>query len=138
LSQRAAAALAIQKTKVRTMQTIRPWIDWCAFGIELLAVAIIVIGVLTVAVRRGMIRNIFRLDEPEANEIYKRDIGRRLLLGLDLLVSADVIRTVAVEPTLGNVEALGLLALVRTFIVWSLAVEMEGRWPWQRKAEEKH
>jgi uncharacterized membrane protein len=117
------------------MQHIREVIDWLAFAIELLAVAIIVSGVLMVAVRHGMIRYIFRFDEPGANEIYKREIGRRLLLGLDLLVSADVIRTVAVEPTLGNVASLGLLSVVRTFIVWSLAVEMDGRWPWQRKPE---
>jgi len=118
------------------MQHIREVIDWLAFAIELLAVAIIVAGVLVVAVRRGMARYVFGLDEPLANEIaIKREIGRRLLLGLDLLVSADVIRTVAVEPTLANVASLGLLSLVRTFIVWSLAVEMDGRWPWQRKPE---
>jgi hypothetical protein len=46
-------------------------------------------------------------------------------------VAADVIRTVALEPTLGNVSVLELLVVVRTFLSWTLTVEIEGRWPWQ-------
>lgn len=52
-------------------------------------------------------------------------------LGLDLLIAADIIRTVTLEPTLENVSALGVLVVVRTFLSWSLVVELEGRWPWQ-------
>ena len=62
-------------------------------------------------------------------------MGRGLLLGLDLLIAADVIRTVTLQPTLDNVAALGLLVLVRTFLSWSLMVELHGRWPWQRSDE---
>jgi sulfate permease, SulP family len=54
------------------------------------------------------------------------------LLGLEMLVAADVVRTVALEPTLSNVAALGLLGGIRTFLSWSLVVEIEHRWPWQR------
>jgi uncharacterized membrane protein len=64
---------------------------------------------------------------------YKHSLGRSLLLGLEILVAADVVRTVALEPTLENVASLGLLVVVRTFLSWSLVVEMEGRWPWQSK-----
>ena len=60
-----------------------------------------------------------------------RHLGRGLLLGLEILVAADIIRTVALEPTLASIAALGLLVLIRTFLGWSLTVEIEGRWPWQ-------
>ena len=56
---------------------------------------------------------------------------RALLLGLEILVAADVIRTVALEPTLNNVVILGILVLIRTFLDWSLVVEIEEHWPWQ-------
>jgi uncharacterized membrane protein len=54
-----------------------------------------------------------------------------LLLGLELLVAADIVRTVAEDATLLNVAVLGAIVFVRTFLSWSLVVEMEGRWPWQ-------
>ena len=66
-----------------------------------------------------------------AIEEIKHQTGRGLLLGLDLLIAADIIRTVTLEPTLENVTALGILVVVRTFLTWSLVVELEGRWPWQ-------
>ena len=56
---------------------------------------------------------------------------RALLLGLELLVAADIIRTVALDPTLPNVMILAVLVVVRTFLSWSLIVEMEGHWPWK-------
>jgi len=87
---------------------------------------VIVAGVLRVAVTRGTIRFLFKLDEPGAYGSYKQQMGRSLLLGLEFLVAGDVVRTVALEPTLLNVSVLGLLVLVRTFLSWSLAVEIEG------------
>ena len=68
-----------------------------------------------------------------AYESYKHQLGKPLLLGLDFLVAGDVVKTVALEPTLANVAALGLLVLIRTFLSLSLTVEMEGRWPWQAR-----
>jgi uncharacterized membrane protein len=68
---------------------------------------------------------------------FRARLGNSLLIGLEILVAADIIRTVALEPTLENVAILGILVLVRTFLSWSLVVEIEGRWPWQAaKAEE--
>ena len=60
--------------------------------------------------------------------------GFALLLGLEFLVAADIIRTVAIETTLTNVAVLGALVVVRTVLSWSLVVEMDGRWPWQGRA----
>jgi uncharacterized membrane protein len=68
---------------------------------------------------------------PDAYSQYKVRLGRALLLGLELLVAADIIRTVALEPTLPNVTILAVLVVVRTFLSWSLVVEMEGHWPWK-------
>jgi uncharacterized membrane protein len=56
-----------------------------------------------------------------------------MLLGLEILVAADIVRTVALEATLESVGILGLLVLIRTFLSWSLDVELEGRWPWQAR-----
>jgi Protein of unknown function (DUF1622) len=60
--------------------------------------------------------------------------GRSILLGLEFLVAADIIRTIAVEPSLENVGVLGLIVLIRTFLSFSLEVEIDGVWPWRRAA----
>ena len=70
----------------------------------------------------------------EAYERYRRGIGRALLLGLEILVAADIIRTVAISPTFESVAVLALIVIVRTFLSWSLELELSGRWPWQRPA----
>jgi uncharacterized membrane protein len=114
--------------------SIRVAIEWAALGIELLGAIVIVAGVLRVAITRGTVRFLMKLDEPGAYENYKHQMGRSLLLGLEFLVAGDVVRTVALEPTLVNVAVLGLLVLVRTFLSWTLTVEIEGRWPWQARA----
>ncbi len=117
------------------VSSIRTIIEWSALTIEILGASVIVAGVLRVAVTRGTIRYLFQLDRPGAYESYKHQMGRSLLLGLEFLVAGDVVRTVALEPTLNNVAVLGLLVLIRTFLGWSLAVEIEGRWPWQAPAK---
>jgi uncharacterized membrane protein len=68
---------------------------------------------------------------------YRADLGRGILLGLELLVAADIIGTVAVTPTLQSLAVLGLIVLIRTFLSFSLEVEIEGRWPWQAAGAEK-
>ncbi len=101
--------------------------------IEIIAIAVITVAVLA-AFMVG-IRAIRSQGLRESVEATKQAVGRGLLLGLDLLIAADVIRTVTLEPTLENVAALGLLVVVRTFLAWSLMVELQGRWPWQRPEE---
>ncbi len=108
-------------------------IEWCALGIEVFAVSVIVGGVVLLAITRGTVRYLFQLKKTGAYESYKVELGRPLLMGLTLLVAADVIRTVALELTLMNVAVLGLLVIVRTLLSWTLALEMEGHWPWQAK-----
>lgn len=99
--------------------------------IELLAV-IIIVGAVILGTA-GYIWSFFSdRDDRSARYIrYKEGLGRSLLLGLEILVAADVIRTVALEQTLDSIISLGLLVFVRTFLSWALVVEIEGRWPWQ-------
>ena len=66
---------------------------------------------------------------------YRRRLGRAILLGLELLVAADIIRTVAVRPTFESTGVLAIIVLIRTFLSISLEVELEGRWPWQPRRD---
>lgn len=99
--------------------------------IELLAVAIIVVSI-GVATAFFLLRLRPQRSFADAYSEYKARLGRGLLLGLEILVAADVIRTVALEPNFQNVAVLALLVVVRTFLSWSLVVEIESRWPWQQ------
>ena len=116
------------------IESIRAAIEWVAMGIEIVGAVVIVASVAWLMITRGAVRFLFKLDEPGAYRSYKQKMGRSLLLGLDFLVAGDVVRTVALEPTLVNVSVLGLLVLVRTFLSWTLTVEIEGHWPWQPRA----
>ena len=109
-------------------------VEWAAVGIELLAVAVIVSAVVILAVRRGTVRYLFQLGKSGAYENYRNQLGRALLLGLELMVAADVVRTVTFEPTARNVAVLALLVVVRTLLGWGMSVEIEGCWPWQVRA----
>ena len=108
-------------------------IELVSLAIEYLAVAIIASMVVYSTIRYFRLL-IDRRKSTDTNYLeYKHSLGKGLLLGLEILVAADVIRTVALEPTLDNIAALGVLVLVRTFLSWSLVVEIEGRWPWQKR-----
>jgi uncharacterized membrane protein len=63
---------------------------------------------------------------------YRANLGRGILLGLELLVAADIIGTVAITPSLESLSVLGLIVVIRTFLSFSLEIEIEGRWPWRR------
>lgn len=103
------------------------FVQFVALAIETLAVAIILVAVLS-----GTAIYLVNRASEAGYTSYKHTLGKGLLLGLEVLVAADVIRTVALEPTIQNIIGLGLLVLVRTFLSWSLIVEIEGGWPWQR------
>ena len=62
---------------------------------------------------------------------FRQQLGRTILLGLELLVVGDIVRTVAAQPTLTSVAILAIIVLIRTFLSFSLEVELTGRWPWQ-------
>jgi uncharacterized membrane protein len=107
-------------------------IEVVSVAIEVLAIGIIVVGIV-VGTLHYWRRSLARPPVPGRYGAYKARMTRALLLGLEILVAADVIRTVALEPTLQAVASLGLLVLVRTFLSWALVVEEEGPWPWQQR-----
>ena len=113
---------------------ILEWIEYAALAIEILAVVIIV-GAIFYAIGHYLFQGAFRSQYEALYRQLKVRLGRALLLGLEILVAADIIRTVALEATLQSVVVLGLLVLVRTFLSWALVVEIEGRWPWQPERE---
>ncbi|MFN2196861.1 MAG: DUF1622 domain-containing protein [Anaerolineales bacterium] len=111
--------------------TILEWIDLISLIVEVLAV-IIILGSVIFATAIFISQTFVKKLGPDETFInYKHRLGRALLLGLEILVAADVVRTVALEATLQSVIVLGLLVLIRIFLSWSLIVEIEGRWPWQ-------
>lgn len=71
-------------------------------------------------------------DGSKAYTVLRRTLGGAILAGLEVLVAGDLIRTVAVDPTLNNVLILGLIVLIRTFLSFSLEIEIEGTLPWKR------
>jgi uncharacterized membrane protein len=70
--------------------------------------------------------------EPDVYRRFRQQFGQTILLGLELLVAGDIVRTVAATPTLTSVAVLGAIVLIRTFLSFSLEVEISGRWPWQK------
>ncbi len=110
------------------------WVERAARSIETLAVALIIVVVAGATVHYLLVTLGRREAMPTAYEDYRRRLGRALMLGLEILVAADIVRTVALDDTLRGVAGLGLLVLIRTFLSWSLLLEVEGRWPWQTRA----
>lgn len=97
---------------------------------EVVALVVIMVGFL-VALWRGAVR-LRASDGVGSYDAVRSTFGRSVLLGLEILVAADLIRTVSVTPTLSGLAVLGGLVLIRTFLSWSFQVEIDGRWPWQR------
>jgi uncharacterized membrane protein len=100
-------------------------------AVDAAGVAIIVCGAL---IATGVFaRRLLDRDFSVAYRRYRQSLGKAILLGLEFLVAGDIIRTVAVSPTFAGVGVLAVIVLVRTFLSFSLAVELEGRWPWQSR-----
>ena len=106
--------------------------EWVSRGFEVVAIAVLVAGFMWGAIVALRVRLAGR--EKESYTVLRRYFGRTILLGLEVLVAADLIRTVAVDQTWENVLGLGLIVLIRTFLSFSLEVEMDGIWPWRRRA----
>jgi uncharacterized membrane protein len=97
-------------------------------GIEIFGVLIIVTGIAW-----STYRQLLQRISDQDSEVYKIRIGRSLLLGLEVLVAADIVKTIAHELTAMSLILLAGLVLVRTFLSWTLVLEIDGRWPWQRE-----
>ena len=105
-------------------------LHWIASVVEVLGVAIIISGVIAASVwslqqiRQGEWNGAFRS--------YRANLGRGILLGLEFLIAADIIGMVAIVPTFERLGVLGLIIVIRTFLSFSLQIEIDGRLPWRR------
>jgi uncharacterized membrane protein len=106
-----------------TMQVIGEVIDGA--GVAVLAVGAVI------AAGAAVVR--FVHHESGTYRRFRQDLGRTILLGLELLVAGDIVRTVATEPTLISVGVLAIIVVIRTFLSFSLEVELTGLWPWQQE-----
>jgi uncharacterized membrane protein len=102
------------------------WIHLVGVGIEVFGIFIIVAGIIWSS------RYIYGRRIVSRYDSYKISIGKSLLLGLEVLVAADIVKTIAIELTFASLGLLAGLVLVRTFLSWTLVLEIEGRWPWRR------
>lgn len=116
------------------MDFLKNYIHYIALGVEFIGILLIVAGILYYLLRFLLKRN---SDHPMNYAALRQALGKSILLGLEILVAADIISTVVAEPTLRSVSILGLIVLIRTFLSWSLEVELEGRFPWQKKPGER-
>jgi len=116
------------------MDSPRQWIEIIARSVEILAVTIMVVFIV-IGTTRFLFHSLNKIEG--AYERYRIVLGKTLLLGLELLVAADIIQTVTFDLTPTNLVLLGGLVAVRTVLGWTLTVEVEGHWPWQETRESR-
>lgn len=110
------------------MTDIREWMGNIGTAIDAAGVLVIVVGAI-IATAHLLLRR--PEERGRSYQLYRQDLGRAILLGLEFLIAGDIIRTVVVAPTLENVAVLGMIVVIRTFLSTALQLEIEGRWPWQ-------
>jgi uncharacterized membrane protein len=110
---------------------IKHTIELIVSAFELAGVAVLVVGAIVAFVRFLYFLVRFR-NASAAYRHLRLYLGRSIVVGLEILIAADIIRSVVIDPTFMSVGVLGLLVLVRTFLSWALEVEINGEWPWQR------
>jgi len=98
--------------------------------LEIVGVTVITIGILLFSCA-AVVRLVRKKTLETAYRDYRRQVGRSILLGLELLVAADIIQTVAVKLTFTSVGVLAAVVAIRTFLSFTLEAEISGRWPWQ-------
>ncbi|MEO5642164.1 MAG: DUF1622 domain-containing protein [Bacteroidia bacterium] len=115
------------------MEIVKVYISYIARVIEAIGVATIVLGVLT-----ALVRFLFTLQniKPRSYKFLRRELGKGILLGLEILVAGDIIATVVTEPTMERVLILAVIVLIRTFLSLSIEVEIEGKFPWKNQLED--
>ncbi len=105
-------------------------ISIAGYGIEAIGVLVIIVGSAISSFR--FLSEFWKQPEGVAYRVFRRQLGRSIILGLEFLIAGDIIRTVVVADTLTNIAVLGFIILIRTFLSVTLHLEVEGRWPWQQ------
>ena len=101
-------------------------------GFEVAGVGVLVVGSVLAFAR--FVVELFRRPPLEAYKGLRQGVGRAILLGLEVLIIADIVQTITIDPTLESAIALGVIVLVRTFLSFSLEIELEGVVPWRRSS----
>jgi uncharacterized membrane protein len=109
--------------------------EWVVRGFEIAGVTILTGGSLVALV--SAVADLGRGDGRAAYQRARQDVGRAILLGLEVLIIADIVLTITVDRTFDSALTLGLIVLVRTFLSFSLEIELEGSLPWRRGSTEK-
>ncbi len=110
-------------------------ISIAGYAIETIGVLVIIAGTAISSLR--FLAHFRAEPEGQAYRVFRRQLGRSIILGLEFLIAGDIIRTVIVADTLTNVAILGLIILIRTFLSFTLHLEVEGHWPWSRAQRER-
>ena len=115
-------------------ELVQPFAEWCAALIELVGLALITVLVLY-SIATAALQVARRVPGRTIFVRTRRRLAHGILLGLELLVAADIIHTVAIELSLTSVTVLAVIVAIRTFLSFALEVELEGRWPWRAAAQ---
>ena len=107
------------------------FIQLVEMAFQVAGVLVLIVGAFVAAVW-FVVAIIRHIGAPRPYEKLRQGLGKAILVGLEFLVAADIIRSVAIDPTFQSVGVLGLIVLIRTFLSWSLVVEITGAWPWRR------
>lgn len=128
-----AASTIVQGIYVNNF--ISSFAAWCAEILEAIGIAIILLFALYALCKAG-VRLFRRAENMSVYHELRQTLGRGILLGLEFLIAADIIYIVAIELTFQTIGVLAIVVLIRTFLSFTLEVEMTGRWPWQNKQTE--
>jgi uncharacterized membrane protein len=111
------------------MDSFRTWMETLGLAVDGFGVLIVVVGASLASIRYllALLRR-----RANAYQSFRQSLGRAILLGLEFLIAGDIIRTVAIEPTMESVAVLAGIVAVRTFLSFTLELELHGRWPWAR------
>ena len=121
--------MCLVKIQNEVMENIEVYIDYIAKVTEAIGVLTIFLGSLYSI---GKFMFSMRSKNPVSYLELRQSVGKSILLGLEILIAADIMATVVTTPTLKSVFILGLIVLIRTFLSLSLQVELEGKFPWQK------
>ena len=116
------------------MEDLHIYIEYTAKFIEITGILTIVIWTM-IALGRFLFSA--QKTKPRSYRLLRQELGKGILLGLEILVAGDIIATVVTEPTMDRVLALAVIVLIRTFLSFSIELEIEGKFPWQREKDEK-
>ena len=118
------------------MENLKTYIDIISSIVEFIGVLTIFLGALYSVIRFLIAISIKKAKKTDNYIKLRQSLGKSILLGLEILIAADIMETVVTDPTLRSVGILGLIVLIRTFLSMSLQVELEGRFPWQKKSSD--